>query len=144
VIISFKLLTKKFVEDGTSEFQIFCVIFHRFQALLPTRFSQLGYVIISFAQDGFRKCSRVRRKHREWLRLLQIFRAIPQRDDEFFNHNIRVTGDETSVSLVNSETKEQSKQWKHTHSSHKSKKFKQTSACQKANGNLFSGTGKDC
>jgi hypothetical protein len=29
--------------------------------------------ITSFAPDGFRKCSRVRTKHREWLRLLYIF-----------------------------------------------------------------------
>jgi hypothetical protein len=36
--------------------------------------------------------------------------------DEFLNHIVRVTGDETRVSFVNVETKEQSKQWMHTHS----------------------------
>jgi hypothetical protein len=36
--------------------------------------------------------------------------------DEFLNHIVRVTGDETWVSFVNAETKEQSKQWMHTHS----------------------------
>jgi hypothetical protein len=35
--------------------------------------------------------------------------------DKFLNHIVRVTGDETWVSLVNAETKEQSKQWIHTH-----------------------------
>jgi hypothetical protein len=36
------------------------------------------------------------------------------------------------------ETKEQSKQWMHTHSPNKPKVFKQTlSACQKADGNCF-------
>jgi hypothetical protein len=35
--------------------------------------------------------------------------------DEFPNHIIQVTGDETWVSFVNIETKEQSKQWIHTH-----------------------------
>jgi hypothetical protein len=57
--------------------------------------------------------------------------------DRFLNHIIRVTGDETWVSVVNAETKDQSKQWMHTHSPNKPKKFKQTSACQKADGSCF-------
>jgi hypothetical protein len=48
--------------------------------------------------------------------------------DEFLNHIVRVTGDETWVSFVNGETEKQSKQWMHTHSPNKPKKFKQTSA----------------
>jgi hypothetical protein len=40
---------------------------------------------------------------------------------------------------VNVETKEQSKQWMHTHSPNKPKRFKQTSVCQKADGNCFLG-----
>jgi hypothetical protein len=36
--------------------------------------------------------------------------------EEFLNHIIQVTGDETWVSFVNVETKEQSKQWMHIHS----------------------------
>jgi hypothetical protein len=43
--------------------------------------------------------------------------------DEFLNHIVRVTGDETWVSYVNVEPKEQSKQWMHTHSPNKLKKF---------------------
>jgi hypothetical protein len=39
--------------------------------------------------------------------------------DAFLNHIIRITGDETWVSFVNVETKEQSKQWMHTHSPNK-------------------------
>jgi hypothetical protein len=35
--------------------------------------------------------------------------------DEFLNHTLQVTHDETWVSFVNAETKEQSKQWMHTH-----------------------------
>jgi hypothetical protein len=38
-----------------------------------------------------------------------------------------VTSDETWVSFANVETKEQAKQWMHTHSPNKLKKFKQTS-----------------
>jgi hypothetical protein len=47
--------------------------------------------------------------------------------DEFFNHIVRVTGDETWLSFLNAQTKEQSEQWMHTHSSNKPRKFKQTS-----------------
>jgi hypothetical protein len=49
---------------------------------------------------------------------------------ESLNHIARVTGVETWVSSVNTETKERSKNWM-------PKKFKQTSACQKADGNSF-------
>jgi hypothetical protein len=64
--------------------------------------------------------------------------------NEFLNHIVQVTGDETWVSFVNVETKEQSKQWRHTHSPKKpKKKLKQTlSACQKADGNCFLGQDK--
>jgi hypothetical protein len=55
-----------------------------------------------------------------------------------FCHIVQVTGDETWVSFVNFETQMQSKQWMHTHSPNKLKKFKQPlSACQKADGNCF-------
>jgi hypothetical protein len=47
--------------------------------------------------------------------------------DEFLNHIIRVTIGVTWASFVNVETKEQSKQWMHTHSPNKPKKFKQMS-----------------
>jgi Mn-dependent DtxR family transcriptional regulator len=51
--------------------------------------------------------------------------------DQFLNHIVGVTADET---------KEQSNQWMHTHSPNKLKKFKQTlSACQKADCNCFLG-----
>jgi hypothetical protein len=39
--------------------------------------------------------------------------------DEFHSHIIEVTGDEIWVSFVNVETKEQSRQWMHTHSPNK-------------------------
>jgi hypothetical protein len=35
--------------------------------------------------------------------------------DEILNHIVRVTDDVTWVSFVNAETKEQPKQWMHTH-----------------------------
>jgi hypothetical protein len=59
-----------------------------------------------------------------------------------FCHIIRVTGDETWASFVNFETKEQSEQWRHTHSPNKPKHFKQTSAYQKVDGKCFLGQGR--
>jgi hypothetical protein len=56
-----------------------------------------------------------------------------------FCHIICVTGHETWISFVSVETKKHSKQWMHTHSPNKPKKFKQTSACQKVDGNCFLG-----
>jgi hypothetical protein len=59
--------------------------------------------------------------------------------DEFLNRMVRVTDDEMWVSFNNVETKEPTKQGMHTRSQNKLKKFKQTSACQKADGNCFLG-----
>jgi hypothetical protein len=56
-------------KDGASQFQNFHVNFHKFHALFSTRLLQLGQAITNFAQDGTRKCSWVRIKRREWLRL---------------------------------------------------------------------------
>jgi hypothetical protein len=66
----------------------------------------------------------VRTKRREWLRLLQIFfsERYHKDGDEFLNHIVRVTSDETWVLYVNVEAKEQSaKQWMHTHSPNRPK-----------------------
>jgi hypothetical protein len=57
--------------------------------------------------------------------------------DEFLNHIIRVADDETWVSFVNVYTKEQSKQWMHTHSPNKPKKFKQTLSARKLMETVF-------
>jgi hypothetical protein len=57
--------------------------------------------------------------------------------DEFLNDIIQVTGDEIWVSFVNVETKEQSKQWMHTHSPNNLKKFKQTFSARKLMETVF-------
>jgi hypothetical protein len=58
--------------------------------------------------------------------------------DEFLSHIIRITDDETRGSLVNIETKKQSKQWMHTYSPNNATKFKQMlPACQKVYSNSF-------
>ena len=55
--------------------------------------------------------------------------------DEFLDRI--VTGDEIWVQLVNAETKEQYKQWMHTHSPNKPKKFKQTLSNRKMMAAVF-------
>jgi hypothetical protein len=57
---------------------------------------------------------------------------------EFLSHIVRITGDKTWVSLVNVETKEQSKQLMHTHSPKQAEKV-QTNVCQKADDSCFLG-----
>jgi macrodomain Ter protein organizer (MatP/YcbG family) len=79
-------------------------------------------------------------KCREWLRLC-FLEQYHKDGNEVLNHIVRVTGDGTWVSLVNVETKEQSavKAVDRHKSPKKSRKFKQTSACQKANDSGFLG-----
>jgi hypothetical protein len=55
----------------------------------------------------------------------------------FLDHIIRVTRDKTWVSFVNIETKEQSKQWMHTHSPNKPKKFKHCLPARKLKTTVF-------
>jgi alpha-amylase/alpha-mannosidase (GH57 family) len=57
--------------------------------------------------------------------------------DEFLNHIVQVTGEETWVSFVNVETIEKSKQWMHTHSPNKPKKFKQMLSARKLMAPVF-------
>jgi hypothetical protein len=59
--------------------------------------------------------------------------------DEFLNHIVLGTGDETWVSFVKVETKEQSKEWMHTYSPEKSKKFKQMLSTRKVMATVFLG-----
>jgi hypothetical protein len=54
--------------------------------------------------------------------LVDFLERYHKAGDEFLNHIVRVTGDETWVSFVNVETKDQSKQWMHTNSPKKSRK----------------------
>jgi hypothetical protein len=57
---------KKVVKDGASQSQNFHMNFQKFHALLSMTLLQLCQDIISFAQDGFRKCRQVRTKRRQW------------------------------------------------------------------------------
>jgi hypothetical protein len=57
--------------------------------------------------------------------------------DQFINHIVRITGDETCLSFLNVETEEQSKQWTHTHSPKKQRKFKQMLSARKLMATVF-------
>jgi hypothetical protein len=72
----------------------------------------------------YRKCSREHTKRRKWLRLWLFLERYRKDGDQFLNHIVRVTGDETWVSFLNVETKDHSKQWMHTRSPNKPKKCK--------------------
>jgi hypothetical protein len=51
-----------------------------------------------------------------------FFERYHKGGDELLNHIVRVTGGETWVPFVNVKTKEQSKQWVHTHIQQTSRK----------------------
>jgi hypothetical protein len=54
--------------------------------------------------------------------VLTFLEQYHKEGNEFLNHIVQVTADETWVSFVNVETKEQSKQWMHTYLPGKPKK----------------------
>ena len=67
--------------------------------------------------------------------VLMFLQRYWEEGDEFLDRI--VTGDETWVQFVNAETKEQSKQWMHTQSPDKPKKFKQTLSNRKMMATVF-------
>jgi hypothetical protein len=86
-MILFKVLTKKFVKDGNSEFQNFRVNFCTFHAPFSTRLSQIGQAITSFAQDGFNNNEELMEGVKTWLSSMAadffdtgIQKLIPQYD----------------------------------------------------------------
>jgi hypothetical protein len=123
------------VQSVDQKMSNFHVNFQKFHALFSMRLSQLGLSITSFAQDGFQKCSWVCINRREWLGFsFDSLEQYHEDDNEFLSHIVRVTADETWVSFVNVETKDQSKQWMHTYSLSRPKS---SNICQKADGNRF-------
>jgi hypothetical protein len=77
-----------------------------------------GYVLVQNAKHGFGFD-------------FYFLEQYHKKGDEFLNHIIGVTGDETWDLLLNVETKEQSKQLVHTRSPKKPKKIKQTLSANK-------------
>jgi hypothetical protein len=104
----FKELTKTFVKFGASQFQDFRVNFHKFHTLFSERLSQLGYhkVLPKMGSENVHRCA----QNAENGFGFDFLQRYHKDSDEFLSHIIRVTGDETWVSFVNVEIKEQSKQ----------------------------------
>jgi hypothetical protein len=98
MMILFKVLTKKFVTDGASQFQ----------NLHKIIIVGLGYH--KFCTRRVLKILTSEHKMQKMASALTFLKQYHKDDDEFLNHIVRVTGDETWVSFVNVETKEQSKQ----------------------------------
>jgi hypothetical protein len=79
----------------------------------------------------------VHTKRREWLRLRLFLEHYHKDHNEFLGYTVQDTGDETWVSFVNVETKEQSKQWMHTHSLNKPNKLNNCLPARKLMATVF-------
>jgi hypothetical protein len=74
-------------------------------------------------------------KTQRMVSALTFLQRYHDEGDEFLDKT--VTGDETWVKFVNVETIEQSRQWMHTHSPNKPRKFKQSLANRKLMATVF-------
>jgi hypothetical protein len=89
----------------------------------------------SFVPDGCQKCSLMFTKEQRMVSALTFLQSYHDEGDEFLDKI--VTGDETWVKFVNVETKEQSRQWMHTHSTNKPRKLKKSLANRKLMATVF-------
>ena len=108
--------------------------FPQISRLYSTTLSVVIWVIGKCVHDGCPRCSqRSTKKHRVACALTFLMRYHKERDD-ILSHI--VTGDETWVSHITPESKQQSLHWKHT-GSPKRKNFKQTFSTRKIMCNVF-------
>jgi hypothetical protein len=131
-MILFKVLSRKFFRDDTSQFENFRVNFYKFHALLSMRLSQarLSQILHKVGSENAHRWA----QNAENGFGFDVVRAISQR--WWWISQSHYNRDETCVSSVNVETKEQSKQCMHTHSPNK---MKTSSAFQEDGGNCFLG-----
>jgi hypothetical protein len=124
---------KKIVKDGASQFQNFPfkssqisrTVLHE---IIPVR---LGYDRKFCARWVPKMLTGAHKTQRMASAFVDFLERCHKDDHENLNHIGRVIGDETWVSFLNVETKEQSKQSMHTHSPNNPKKFKQTLSVRK-------------
>jgi hypothetical protein len=104
-MILFKAVTKIFVKDGNSQFQNFCVNFHKFHALFCIR--QSITVWPDYYNFGARRVTKMLTNvHKTEIVLALTFSEWHHKEgDEFLSHT--VTDDETWILILNAETKEQ-------------------------------------
>jgi hypothetical protein len=118
-----KVLTKSLWKTALYNFRILCEF--------PQISHTLLYEIITVRLDYHKFCTRWvpkmltdAHKSQRVALALTFLQWDHKAGDEFLSYIIWVAVDETWVSFVNVETKEQSKQWMHTHLPNKPKKFK--------------------
>jgi hypothetical protein len=116
-MILFEVLAKKLVKDGVSQSQNLYVNFKKISLTVL-------YQIITVRLDYHKFCTRRVPKmlvgaHKMQRMALTFLEQYHKDGNDFPNHIIRVTSNKTWVSVVNAETKEQSKQWMHTYSPNK-------------------------
>jgi hypothetical protein len=138
MMILFKMLAKKFVKDGASQFQTLCEF--------PQISHTVLYEIISVRLGYHKFCTRWvpkmltgMHKMQRMALALTFLEQYHKDGNEFLSHIVWVTGDEIWVSFVNVETKEQSKQWMRTHPPNKPKMLKQTLSARKLMATVFWG-----
>lgn len=122
------LSMKKFMRTGGSQFLRFPWIFHKCRGVFSTKLWQIDYDIENCAHDGYPRCSQRNTKTKRASSALSFLTRYSEQGDEFLDHI--VTGDETWVSHMTPESKQQSMEWRHTASPRK-KKFKQTMSTRK-------------
>jgi hypothetical protein len=104
---SFKVLTKKFVKDGSSQLHNFLVIFYKFHALFSMRLSQArlsSWVLCKMGSENVHGCTQNTQNGFDF----DFLEWYHKNGYEFLNHIVGVTGDEPWVPFVKVETKEQS------------------------------------
>jgi hypothetical protein len=123
---------QKICERGGFTIQNFHVNFRKFHALFS-----VGLGCHKFCARWVPKMLTDTHKTQRMAWTLTFLERYHEDGNGFLSQIVRVTDDETWLSFVNVETKEQSKQWVHRHFPNKTKKFEETST--KADGNCFPG-----
>jgi hypothetical protein len=105
------------------EFHKFHVNLHKFHALFSMRLIQarLSQVLQKMDSTNAHGCAQ---NTENGFSFTFLGGRYHKDGDEFLNYIVWVTDDETWVSFMNAETKEQSKQWMHTRSPKKPKSLK--------------------
>jgi hypothetical protein len=82
----FTVLTKKFVKDGTSQFQNFHVNFHKFHALLSVKLSQARLCYHKFCATWVPKMFMGAHKTQGMAWVLTFLERYHKDGDEYLNH----------------------------------------------------------
>jgi hypothetical protein len=129
-----KIVDQKIDERRCFTVSEFCANVHNFHH--STKLSQLDRLSQVSRKMGSKILTSVHKTQR-MSSALAFLEQYHKDGDEFLSHIVGVTGDETCLSFVNVETKEESMQWMHIHSPNKLKVFKQIMSARKLLATLF-------